>query len=190
MFDPWSLKGNTSRLSYTDSVAQDQPAYPRSLTWQLQCPPISQCTTIIQISGQFVFISGQIARTHIWPDLDLIWSYTVRIWHFTWRLNGKDWERVMLTPYWIIRASFLVVTSTSIFGILDIKKCSEFLISKNDFLISRIRFFDIKKWFFDIKKWFFDIKKSKSWYQEMTCISWYQKFDFLISKNRILDIKK
>ena len=75
---------------------------------------------------------------------------------------------------------------------------------KKYFLISRIRFLDIKNYFLisrirflDIKIWILDIKKSNSWYQK--CISWYQEFDFLISRNnthllisgnRILDIKK
>ena len=63
------------------------------------------------------------------------------------------------------------------------------------FFISRIPFLHIKKTV--PQNTFLDIEKSISWYKKM--ISWYQEFDFLISRNvfyllisrnRILDIKK
>ena len=52
----------------------------------------------------------------------------------------------------------------------------ELLISRNHFLISRNRFLDIKKYYFLISgNRYLDIKNS---------ISWYQEFDFLISRNK------
>ena len=45
------------------------------------------------------------------------------------------------------------------------------------------RLFTIYSLFFDIRKWI-------SWYQEIKSNFWYQKIDFLISKNRFSDIKK
>ena len=79
----------------------------------------------------------------------------------------------------------------------------DFLISRNDFLISRIWFFwyqemCIISWYqvieFLISRYaFFDIKKSISWYQEIFIISCYEEIEFfndLISRNRILCIKK
>ena len=69
-----------------------------------------------------------------------------------------------------------------------------FLISRNEFLLSKKNswyqeiFCSIEKYFLisrnrflDIKKWLLDIKNSNSW---------YQKIEFLISKNAYLDIKK
>ena len=35
-----------------DSVAPDEPAYPRRMIWELQCPLISQWDPILQFSGQ------------------------------------------------------------------------------------------------------------------------------------------
>ena len=65
--------------------------------------------------------------------------------------------------------------------ILDIK--NSFFDIKNSCLI-----FDIKNSFFDIKNSIFDIKKGILDIKNYTNF-WYQKFEFLISRIRILDIK-
>ena len=73
--------------------------------------------------------------------------------------------------------------------ILDIKK---YLINsqtapQNTFLDINIkRFLDIKKRFLDIKKSFLDIKNSIFLYKERCTISWYQKIEFLLSRNAFL----
>ena len=70
------------------------------------------------------------------------------------------------------------------------------LLSIQHFLISTIRFLDIIH-FLISRNAFLDIKNSISWYQEIIHISWYQKIEFLISRNhflvsrnRFLDINK
>ena len=69
---------------------------------------------------------------------------------------------------------------------LDIKNSNSWY-QEFDFLISRIWFLDIKKWILDIKKWILDIKK---WILEIKKWILDIKKYLLISRNRIIDIKK
>ena len=92
----------------------------------------------------------------------------------------------------IIISCIPVYISTNIHNLKNL--WSAVLLFMHHFLISRTRFLDIKKWILDIKKYFLisrniflksiirflDIKKL---YQEIIQISWYQKIEFLISRN-------
>ena len=88
--------------------------------------------------------------------------------------------------------------------ILDIQKCSDFRMSKNEYCVSKIRiisvwFLDIQKcilgypkihWFLHIQKWIMDIQKSNYGYPKFSMIFGYSKMYFRISINRFLDIQK
>ena len=118
-----------------------------------------------------------IKKSSFWYQELVSWYIKNSIFWFQ-KINFIFWYQELY--FSISRNEFLISENR----ILNIKKYCHFLISKIEFLISRNPLFDIKN---SISR-YQEIYSEAPFYHWLS-ISWYQEFDFFLSRNRILYYK-